>query len=113
MGDKNLIIKEFSEGKVIYKLTQKGINKNILEQKDTQKWDGRWRIVIFDIPEKQRSIRYFLRSKLKEWEFINWQKSVWATKKNCTIPLRHLIKELNIENWVLVIESDNISSNIK
>lgn len=72
------------------------------------KWDGRWRIVIWDVPEKRRPIRDLLRKKLKELGFKHWQKSVWATKKNCTKPLRDFIKQVGIEDWVMVIESDDV-----
>jgi len=77
------------------------------KSEDEIEWDGKWRIVIFDIPEDKRKIRNVFRSRLKLWDFKPWQKSVWASKKNVTSKLRNLIKELEIDNWVLVIESDN------
>lgn len=100
---------EKDEGEIIFKLTQKGKDKAILlmDEKD-DKWDGRWRLVIFDIPEKRRAVRILLRRKLLYWGFRKWQKSVWASKKNCTKQLRDFIKGVGIEDWVLVIESDNV-----
>lgn len=93
------------QGKIIMKLTSKGrdemILKKILEEK---KWDGKYRVVIFDIPEKNRKLRNILRYKLKEWKFEPWQKSVWAGKKDVTKHLRGFIKEIGISEWVRVIE---------
>lgn len=97
-----------SDEKLAYRLTDKGKQKAIWESislKD-EKWDGKWRVVIFDIPEKRRQARNLLRDSLKKWNFIPWQKSVWATKKDCTTALRNFIKNVGIENWVIVLESD-------
>ncbi|MBI2338303.1 CRISPR-associated endonuclease Cas2 [Candidatus Daviesbacteria bacterium] len=96
------------EGKIIFKLTEAGKEFLLLSKSDEEiDWDGKWRIVVFDIPEKQRKIRNILRSRLKMWGFTPWQQSVWASKKNVTEKLRRLIKELEIDDWVLVLESDN------
>ncbi|MBI2019997.1 hypothetical protein HYS94_01085 [Candidatus Daviesbacteria bacterium] len=96
-------------GEITYKLTNLGREfLLILKTEDQIEWDGKWRIIVFDIPEKRRSIRDILRSRLKLWGFKPWQQSVWASKKNLTNKLRALIKELGIEDWVLVIESDNV-----
>lgn len=99
------------ENKIILKLTEAGREFLLISKEDNEiEWDGKWRIVVFDIPEKQRTIRNILRSRLKMWGFSPWQQSVWASKKNITKKLRNLVKELDITNWVLVIESDNVGN---
>ncbi|KKR22442.1 MAG: Transcriptional regulator, PaaX family, partial [Candidatus Daviesbacteria bacterium GW2011_GWB1_39_5] len=75
-----------------------------------EKWDGYFRVVIFDIPEKHRKVRNVFRYRLKEWGFKAWQKSVWASKKDLAVPLREFIKELGIEDWVLVLVSKDVGS---
>lgn len=96
--------------KLVYKLTDKGKQKAVWEsvKNDNKKWDGKWRIVIFDIPEKRRVLRDLLRRNLKNWGFIPWQQSVWAIKKDCIKPLRNFIKSVGIEDWVIVLESENL-----
>lgn len=42
-------------------------------------WDGFWRLVIFDIREKERSRRQRLRNKLVELGFGMWQKSIYLS----------------------------------
>lgn len=97
------------EAKIIFKLTELGREFILLSKpEDEIKWDGKWRVVVFDIPEGKRLVRDILRSRLKLWGFNQWQKSVWASKKNITTKLRNFIKELGIDDWVLVIESDNV-----
>ena len=79
---------------------------------DIEEWDGKYRIVIWDIPEKKRRLRDLLRRKLREWKFKSIQKSVWVSKINVNVSLRKLISELEMEKWVVVIESDDPSLSV-
>lgn len=98
-----------NEGKMILKLTDRGREEAIIKKLLNRKnWDGKWRIVIFDIPEKHRKLRQILRGKLKEWEFEKWQKSVWASKKDLTIPLRKFIEEVDLKDWVRVLVANDV-----
>lgn len=63
-------------------LTENGKKKllrykaNEMSLKNTEKWDGIWRIVAFDIPEKLKVNRNSFNFKLKELGFIKYQNSV-------------------------------------
>lgn len=98
-----------SNEKLAYRLTDQGKQKAVWESvtMNDGKWDGKWRLVIFDIPEKRKQARNLLRASLKNWGFTKWQHSVWASKKNCTKVLREFVKNVGIEDWVIVLESDN------
>lgn len=48
-----------------------------------KQWDGKWRIVIFDIPNTSSHIRDVFRYKLKEFGFYRLQKSVWIYPFPC------------------------------
>ena len=48
-----------------------------------KKWDGKWRILLFDISEKLKIKREALRGKLKELAFYQLQKSVWIHPYDC------------------------------
>lgn len=103
---RGLIAKEIDNGKVMYKLTE--IGRDFLPIKfDEKAWDGKWRIVVFDIPEQKRGIRDLFRRRLRDWDFKPWQKSVWVTRRSITIKLRKLISDLEIGDWVAVVESDD------
>jgi len=43
-----------------------------------QQWDGKWRIVLFDVPEGKRPIRDYLRNVLKRHGFREFQRSMWV-----------------------------------
>lgn len=93
-------------GKLILKLTDEGRIAIILSSEDTGKWDGKWRIVIFDIPEEKRVIRNLFRRNLKKWGFKQLQKSVWISKKDVMDKLLNYIKDLGAERWIWVFESE-------
>lgn len=104
------LIELMGNEKLAYKLTDKGREKAVLASLKfgDGEWDGKWRLVMFDVPERRRQARDLLRSKLKQWGFSYFQQSVWGTKKNCTKPLRDFVKSVGIEDWVMVVESDDI-----
>lgn len=58
------------------------------------KWDGRWRIVTFDIPVKKSNVRDRLRYKLKELGFGMLQQSIWISPHKIEDDIREFF-ELN------------------
>jgi len=52
---------------------------NSINFKKPERWDGRWRIVLFDIPEKNRLFRDVLRAHLYRLEFFKLQNSVFVS----------------------------------
>ena len=70
-------------------LTEKGKKKagwmqiDALKIKKTKKWDGKWRILLFDIVETKKFHREALRGKLIELGFRLLQKSAWVIPYEC------------------------------
>lgn len=54
-----------------------------LKIKKPKKWDGLWRLVIFDIPQLRSVQRNAFRGKLIELGFIPLQKSIWICPYQC------------------------------
>ena len=76
-GQQILTLSEDGKKRVLrFNLHQMGIKK-------PKKWDGYWRIVIFDIPEKRKQGREALRSKLKQLGFYQLQKSCFIYPFDC------------------------------
>lgn len=48
-----------------------------------RKWDGRWRVLIFDIPEARRNARDNIRNHLRSSGFVRAQDSVWIYPYAC------------------------------
>ena len=70
-------------------LTERGRKKagwlqiDSLKIKRPKKWDGKWRMVIFDIAQLKKIYREAFRGKLKELGFCPLQKSVWVYPFDC------------------------------
>ena len=81
-------------------LTFKGFLKMLrfsLFKTKPMKWDGKWRIVVFDIPEKYKSTRESLRKYLYAMGFAQIQKSVFITKRECLNEVRALMRSCEME----------------
>lgn len=64
-------------------------------------WDGKWRVVAFDIPENIQSLRYHIRAILKRAGFIKLQHSVWIFPHECR-EISELIKsDERVKKYVL------------
>lgn len=107
LRDRGLVEEVKLKEDIILKLTSAGEDLGSNEPKE---WDGKWRIVMFDIPEEKRVIRNLFRRNLKKWGFKHLQKSVWVSKKDVFEKLTNYIKDLGIERWVTVIEADKFSN---
>lgn len=94
------------DGYMVYKPTKKGrekIKKLIFDEmvlKKSEKWDGRWRLVLFDIPERHKKSRDALRHKLRELGFYHCQKSAWINPLPCLEEIEFLKEMLNIKSFV-------------
>lgn len=104
-----LIENSLADNQILIKLTQIGKDFLDLEIEKNDKWDGKWRVVIFDIPEQKRIIRNLFRRNLKRWGFKQLQKSVWISKRNIYEKLVSYTEELGIEKWVVIMESIKVS----
>lgn len=106
LKEKGFVEKEVNVHEITIKLTDTGRTALLLTEDTVEDWDGKWRIVVFDIPEQKRVIRNLFRRNLKKWGFKPLQKSVWISKKNITEKLFSYINDLKIEKWVWVFESE-------
>lgn len=83
------------------RLTEKGVAeiiKYVMKNKFlTTKWDGKWRIIIFDIKEKTRGDRDYLRRQLKWIGFQELQKSVWVFPYEVRDALKEFIRFCKFE----------------
>ena len=48
-----------------------------------KRWDSRWRVLIFDIPEYRKSLRDKIRNTLRMIGFVHLQHSVWVYPYDC------------------------------
>lgn len=104
---KRRIIKFRKEGdKVVMVLTEKGIKRKLQYDIDTIRlckpsvWDGKWRMLMFDIPEPKKAMREILRLNLKSLGFLQFQKSVWICPYSCQDEIDFLTEYFRIPQYV-------------
>lgn len=76
------------------------------------KWDKKYRVVVFDIPEKQSESRAWLRSELYLLNYKKLQKSVFIGKHPLPNDLIKDIKRKKIGNFVNYILADKVYKNL-
>ncbi len=69
------------------------------------KWDGYWRVVIYDIAEKDSRLRDRLRRELKRLGFKFVQKSVWLTPLPVENDLEAFLKKEKLWGRIIVLKS--------
>ena len=93
------------DGSVGFFLTEKGrwraLNCQLAGIKNKkEKWDEKWRMVAFDIPEKYKRGRDALRKKLKKIGFCEFQKSIFITPYACKKEIALLVDFFKLNKYV-------------
>jgi len=73
-----------------------------------KKWDKKWRIVIFDIPEKKRQVRNAINIKLKELGFIAIQKSTYIYPYECRKEIEFIKSHFYLKKEISYIVADEV-----
>jgi DNA-binding transcriptional regulator PaaX len=84
--------------------------------KKPRKWDGLWRLVLFDIPEKRKIGREALRSKLKQLGFYQLQKSCFIHPFDCKSEIDFISEIFEVSpyiNFILAKEIEGASHLVK
>ena len=111
--------KQNKDGSVTLVLTENGKKKVLTYQLDEmrikkpEKWDRKWRVVLFDIPEDRKKIREALRYHLKNLEFYEFQKSVFVHPYDCKNEIDYLIEFYDIRKFVRFILADEIDNELR
>lgn len=110
--------KQNKDGSITLVLTGQGEKKALTYKIDEMKikkpkvWDKKWKIVLFDIPEKKRKIRDALRDHLKNLGFYEFQKSVFAHPYDCKDEIDYIIEFYNIRKFVRFIVADSLDNEL-
>lgn len=108
-----IFMEERADGKMAIQITDKG-RKRLLEydfeniELKTKRRDGKWRLVIFDIPEDKKNARDVFRRKLLQLDFIRLQDSVFASAYPCKAEVDFLCHFLGISDFVTLVSLNKI-----
>lgn len=103
------------DGKKYLRLTQAGQKivefekeKVALATRKKKRWDNRWRMVVFDVPERRRKVRGRLCDAMREVGFVRLQDSVWVYPYDCEDFIALLKVELKIGKDALYAIAETI-----
>lgn len=100
-GSMTLILSDHGQRRALtFSLDGMGIEK-------PEKWDKKWRMVIFDIPERQKVLRDVFRGHLRRMCFYELQKSVFVHPYPCADEMDFLIELHEARPYVrtMIVES--------
>ena len=98
------------------KITRKGELEILLSKaklKTFQKWDGKWRLIIFDIPESSRDKRNQLRYLLKQNSFQKLQASVFISPYTLNREGIDYLKRTELIDYIRMLRVDEIDDDKK
>ena len=75
-------------------------NLETLEISSQKRWDGKWRVVMYDVPEDMRHLRLELLRVLKQLGFYELQHSVFVHPHECKDEIEYLIEAFDAREHV-------------
>lgn len=104
------ITQELKETHRIYKLTAQGELEALLAKitlaEPPQSWDGKWRLLMFDIPEGARDLRRQLRLTLRNMNFYCLQASIYISPWPISNEAIHLLKSSKLMRYIRLARAD-------
>jgi len=110
--------KQNKDGTITLILSEKGKRKALtynideMQIKTPERWDGKWRIVLFDIPEIIKGSREIMRFYLKNLEFYEFQKSVFVHPFDCQNEIEYIVENFQLRKFVRFIIADSIDNEL-
>jgi len=112
-----LVAFERKGGKSYARITDAGrkklafeLEKGKLNLSRKRRWNRRWRVIIFDVPERRRKTRDRLRLLMQKLGFVRLQDSVWVFPYDCEDFIVLLKAELKIGSAVLYMVVEEIEN---
>jgi len=116
MKQKKLVRIYHKDGADVVEITELGKKKVLsydlenIKINRPKKWDGYWRVVIFDVPEKNKKARRALNFKLNNMEFFPLQKSVFVYPFECKDEIDFVTEFFGIKKYVRFVLAKNIEN---
>lgn len=97
------------DGQTVITLTNQG-HKKVLSYRlaeiminKPKKWDGKWRVIIYDIKKEKKILRDIFRRFLQKMQFLQLQKSVYLTPYPCDKEIEYLREYYGLGEEVLYL----------
>ena len=103
-GTVTLILDDYGKERV------ETLNLENIKIKPPKNWDGKWRIVIFDIPYYLRKSRDSLRLLFKQMGFYPLQKSVFIHPFDCRKEIEFVTEYHRANKYIRFIVADSVDN---
>lgn len=116
LEQKGFVKKKVTQGKEEFTLTLSGKNQAMryrlkeLRIAPQKKWDGLWRIVMFDIPEEKRKARRAVARAIKDIGCTQYQKSVFITPYPCEQEIKLVGECFGVRKHIRLVVAQKIET---
>lgn len=106
------------DGTITLTLSKEGKRQALKYQIDgmkiqpTVRWDGKWRLVVFDIPENRKQAREALRFRLRQIGMERYQKSVFISPYPCDKEIEFLVEFHQVLPFVRFIVAESLDNEL-
>ena len=109
---------ENRDGSTTIQLTSAGrtkaltYNLDAIKIQDMKKWDKKWRVILFDIPEKHKKARDALTRLLKKIGCYQFQRSVFAHPYECRSEVEFITEFFRVSPYVRFMIVEHIDNEL-
>src|SRR4051794_22051872 len=114
MRKQGLLQSERKGNKSYYGLTERGVSRvdeaaRRIYKLHPHEWDGKWRVIMYNIPEEKRQVRDEFRKELQWSSFGNLSNGCWISPNNLKNEVNLLISKYQIEEYVHLFLSEYLA----
>lgn len=114
------LVEEYHSGQNNYiRLSDRGrVKANSYKMKGsttlmTSSWDGKWRIILLDLPESRKTERDSLRYLLKKAGFLCLKNSAWISPYPFEYMFENIKNDLHLSNELIIIVTESVDESTK
>lgn len=115
-GQQYVSVAEGRDGRVTVKITKRGMARalsyklNTMALQQQARWDKKWRVVMFDIPDKHKRLRDIFRKRLAQLGLYRLQESVYVSPYPCFDEIEFLRELYGIAFTVQYLLAESIEN---
>ena len=111
MKEQNYLSGDYLHGlQLTDKAKQRLKQRSAYEITPTERWDKRWRVIIYDIPEKHKASRDKLTHFLRLSGCYQLQRSTWITPFACRDVIETICAKLHVDEYISYFEALNLDN---
>ena len=113
MKEKGLLVGDYEHGLQLTDKARKRLDRISLDDlraRPTDVWDGRWRIILYDLPKDKDSGRHALVACLRSYGCLLLQKSAWITPFPCRQDIETISAQFGVDDYVTYFEAVSLDN---